>query len=88
MRWGKTACPSSCSTSLVYSGRVAGTFFRHQGGAADFLCLPDDPEFDDYIAGYGGTQSRQVDMLFYIANKNLALTLTLGGLGVNFGRES
>lgn len=32
-------------TELLYSGRLAGTFFTAKGGGADYLCLPDNPEY-------------------------------------------
>ena len=44
-RWGRTTCPSDQGTSLVYSGRAGGTSFTKQGGGANLLCLPDDPEY-------------------------------------------
>ena len=47
-RWGKTSCPSSTGAQLVYSGRAGGTHHSTQGGSADRLCLPDNP---DYIPG-------------------------------------
>ena len=47
-RWGKTSCPSSTGAELVYSGRAGGTRYNSRGGAADRLCLPDNP---DYISG-------------------------------------
>ena len=60
VRWGRISCPSSCDTSLVYSGRVGGSFYNHQGGAADYICLPDNPEYSDFVPGVGGNQDRQV----------------------------
>ena len=60
VRWGRTTCPSTCDTTLVYAGRVGGTYYNVQGGAADYLCLPDDPEYSDFVPGFGGNQDRQV----------------------------
>ena len=54
IRWGRTTCPSTQDTQLVYSGRAGGTHFQHKGGAANYLCLPDDP---DYLQYQAGTQS-------------------------------
>ena len=49
-RWGST----SCNSTLVYSGRVGGPHYT-QGGGANFLCLPDDPEYElPYIPGVQG----------------------------------
>ena len=47
-RWGKTTCPSDTEAQLVYSGRAGGTHYLAQGGSAEKICLPDDP---DYTAG-------------------------------------
>ena len=47
-RWGRTSCPNDTEAQLVYSGRAGGTKFNVQGGAAERICLPDDP---DYIPG-------------------------------------
>ena len=41
-------------TDLVYSGRAGGTHYNHHGGAADLLCLPDDPEYSRYGSGVQG----------------------------------
>ena len=45
IRWGKTSCPDK--SSLVYKGRVGGSYFEARGGGANYLCLPDDPEYTD-----------------------------------------
>ena len=47
-RWGRTTCPSDQGTTLVYSGRAGGSYNQNHGGAANLLCLPDDPEFSRY----------------------------------------
>ena len=47
-RWGRTSCPNDTEAHLVYSGRAGGTNFNAQGGSAEKICLPDDP---DYIPG-------------------------------------
>ena len=51
-RWGRTTCPSSNGTQLVYAGRAAGSWFNHKGGAAAFHwcyhCLPNDPSYLQY----------------------------------------
>ena len=54
-RWGKTACPTSTGAQLVYSGRVGGTRHDVTGGAAEKLCLPDNP---DYIPETAGVTAR------------------------------
>ena len=47
-RWGKTTCPSVSGTTLVYAGRAGGTYYSHKGGAANYLCMPDDPDYLSY----------------------------------------
>ena len=54
-RWGNSACPDIAGTELVYTGRAGGSFFNHQGGGANYLCLPMDPEYNlPSRAGVGG----------------------------------
>ena len=45
-RWGNSACPDITETELVYTGRAGGSFYTQQGGGANFLCLPMDPEYN------------------------------------------
>ena len=50
-RWGST----SCSSTLVYSGRAGGTHWNKRGGGSNYLCMPDDPEYGlPYRAGVQG----------------------------------
>ena len=42
-RWGKSTCRSE--TTLVYAGRTGSSHGGHQGGAANYVCMPDDPEY-------------------------------------------
>ena len=56
-RWGRTTCPSTPGTQLVYSGRAAGSPRNNKGGGSDILCMPDDPEYSEYAAGVQGTSS-------------------------------
>ena len=42
-RWGKSSCPTDTGAQLVYAGRAGGTFHRIPGGAAEKMCLPEDP---------------------------------------------
>ena len=53
-RWGRTTCPTDQGTELVYSGRAGGSHRDENGGAADLLCLPDDPEYSIYGSGVNG----------------------------------
>ena len=44
-RWGKTTCPGTPGTELVYSGLAGGSLFTYSGGGANYLCLPKTPEY-------------------------------------------
>ena len=50
-RWGRTTCPNITGTQLVYAGRAAGSHYAHKGGAANYLCLPNDPSYLRYTSG-------------------------------------
>ena len=49
--WGRTTCPPTSGTQLVYEGRAAGTPYGLKGGGSDILCMPDDPEYLNYGPG-------------------------------------
>ena len=53
-RWGKTICPSVTGTELVYAGRAGGSRWSHTGGGANYLCMPNDPEYLLYAPGVQG----------------------------------
>ena len=44
-RWGKSSCPQVTGTELVYSGITGGSQHNQQGGGANHLCMPTDPEY-------------------------------------------
>ena len=54
VRWGRTTCPNTTGTELVYAGRAAGTHYRHSGGTNDHLCLPNEPQYLAYKPGVQG----------------------------------
>lgn len=55
IHWGKTSCPSVPGTTKVYDGYAAGDPWYIQGGGANALCLPKDPEFyHAYVPGVQG----------------------------------
>ncbi len=54
-RWGKSTCPQVEGTELVYSGIAAGTFLTQQGGGANYLCMPKDPEYSTTLRWSGWT---------------------------------
>ena len=53
-RWGKFTCPNVPGTQMVYSGRTGGTWYGHTGGGANYLCMPDNPEYGRYTPGVQG----------------------------------
>jgi len=50
-RWGRTTCPNTTGTQLLYAGRAAGSQYSNQGGGANYLCLPEQPQYSTYTAG-------------------------------------
>ena len=50
-RWGRTTCPTGQGTQLLYAGRAGGTPRQFSGGAANYLCLPNDPDYLQYQSG-------------------------------------
>ena len=55
-RWGRTTCPTTSGTQLVYAGRAAGNYYN-QGGGAEYLCLPDEPNYLRYANGVQSERS-------------------------------
>ncbi len=53
-RWGKSTCPYVEGTELVYAGRAGGTRYNVEGGASNYICLPDNPQYLSYQAGVQG----------------------------------
>ena len=53
-RWGKTTCPNTEGTELVYAGRVGGSIHNQQGGGSNYLCMPDYPDYSSYTPGVQG----------------------------------
>ena len=51
VRWGRTICPNTTGTELVYAGRAAGSHWSHSGGGGNYQCLTEDPENFDFGAG-------------------------------------
>jgi hypothetical protein len=48
-RRGRTVCPSG--TSIIYTGYAGGSWYGYSGGGSNYLCLPDNPEFDNIVPG-------------------------------------
>ena len=51
IRWGRASCSNESGSELVYAGRAGGTHFETRGGAANKLCLPEDPDYLNDTAG-------------------------------------
>ena len=48
VRWGRSTCTENQSTELVYSGRAGGSWWNRNGGATNYLCMPDNPDYLQY----------------------------------------
>ena len=57
VRWGRTSCPTDQGTELLYSGRAGGSMRNHQGGGANYLCMPNDPDHMQYDSGVQGVST-------------------------------
>ena len=53
-RWGRNSCPTAAGTSLVYAGRTGGSTWRDTGGGANYICMPEVPEYGLYLPGVQG----------------------------------
>ena len=56
-RWGRTTYPTTNDTELLYKGKAAGSSWDQTGGGANYICLPDEPEFLTYTPGVHQWQS-------------------------------
>ncbi len=43
VRWGRSLCRSGAQR--LYSGQMGATFADYQGGAANYICMPPDPQY-------------------------------------------
>ncbi|CAI8045261.1 Short-chain collagen C4 (Fragment) [Geodia barretti] len=44
IRWGRTTCPNTPGTELVYKGWAAGSYFSHTGGGSNYQCVTEEPQ--------------------------------------------
>ena len=51
IRWGRTVCPDTNDTELVYKGRVAGSYWSHSGGGSNYQCMTESPQNFDFGRG-------------------------------------
>ena len=69
IRWGRTTCPDTEGTELLYSGRASGPKYSQQGSGSNHLCLTDEPEFLNITAGeqsyrsflYGAEYQKEIE---------------------------
>ena len=54
IRWGRTTCPNTTGTELVYDGLAAGSYYTHTGGGANYQCIPKIPKYSNYYPGRQG----------------------------------
>ena len=54
-RWGHDACPGQAGTELIYTGRMAGAFYKQKGGGANYLCLSNNPQYDEITTDLDNT---------------------------------
>ncbi|KAJ8047321.1 Short-chain collagen C4 [Holothuria leucospilota] len=54
VRWGRNECP--IYSELVYQGVAGGAYFSHKGSGSNYLCMPEDPIYDEPMAGSSGQE--------------------------------
>ena len=54
IRWGRTTCPNTTGTELVYQGIAAGSNYNQIGGGSQYLCLPQQPKYSNFRPGVQG----------------------------------
>ncbi|CAC5407877.1 unnamed protein product [Mytilus coruscus] len=52
VRWGRTVCPEGAT--IVYDGIASGKHYGDKGSGANYLCLPKNPEWNEYVDGKNG----------------------------------
>ena len=55
VRWGRTTCPDTQGTELVYRGTVAGSLWSSSGGGSNYQCITENPDF-----GPGTVEASQI----------------------------
>ena len=45
IRCGRTTCPTTSGTTMLYTGLAGGTGWNQSGGGANYLCLPKNPQY-------------------------------------------
>ena len=66
IRWGRTTCPNTPGTELVYQGIAAGSHYNNRGGGSNYLCLPKEPKYSNYHPGVqGNSLLHGTEYIFY-----------------------
>ena len=52
-RWGRAECPDTPNTTILYRGLMVGGHSTLSGGGANYLCLPEEPEYQDKTTIHG-----------------------------------
>ena len=71
IRWGRTVCPETQRTELVYSGKARGTGDNQTRSSSNYLCLPDGPE---YLQTTNRSQGISLQGVKYTASDNSLLS--------------
>ena len=48
VRWGRTTCPNTTGTEVVYRGRMAGSLWSGSGGGANYQCITEEQDNLDF----------------------------------------
>ena len=51
IRWGRTSCPNTPGTELLYEGLAGGPLNSDRGGGSNYLCLTNNPVVLEVIEG-------------------------------------
>lgn len=68
IRWGRTTCNDTEGTELLYAGAAAGSMWSERGGGANYICLPDEPEFLQTTPGVQGARGRVYGAGYFLVN--------------------
>ncbi|CAG2187044.1 unnamed protein product [Mytilus edulis] len=68
--WGRQQCPNQTDTEQVYSGYTGGGMFSEQGSAAEYVCLPPDPDFERTSGNDDGHIKTRSTSILMIPGKN------------------
>ncbi|XP_068731841.1 short-chain collagen C4-like isoform X1 [Montipora capricornis] len=52
-RWGRKSCAGNATT--IYKGFMGSGFYSQSGGGSNYLCLPDNPVFDETSPSWQST---------------------------------